>query len=461
LIKLLEKLLLMALSYFQTIRAVLQRFRSTRLAKSMLPRNRKGQSIVEIVIAVGLFTLILSSVVVLYLGVFKTNLRDAEKLQADMYLQQGLEAVRSIRDFSFANLTNGTHGLTRTNGYWEFSGASDVQGQFTRTVLVEDVQRSGASLVTNADCLVVASGGLTDNKEKKITTTITWNLETAATSVSTIEYINKWTDQSGCDESSWLTVDTSTVTLAAGNRQIEGIDVENTGASDITIASLVPTWENDANITEVKMGNSTIWKSTGGYSPAGAQVSGVELDVTDYLLSPTGGTPEINKIRFDGSMEDIAFTLLFKMDDTTGRYIESFGADASCPSQADSMTVDTSGASIGGGGSKQLLGITIQNTHATCLIRIDKYTLTWGNGEQISKIRTDAQNVWVWNGAGTPDGKQNTGVELDADDTSLAAGSGVKNIDYFEFEGNMTGETFTITFTMNDETTKVISNLSP
>ena len=417
--------------------------------------NKKGQSIIEIIVAIGIFILVASGVTTLYLGAFSSNLRDKERLQADMYLQQTLEAVRSIRDHDFSNLTNGTYGLSNSNGYWEFSGSPDTLGQFTRSVTVSDVQRSSG-------CAIVASGGTIDTNSKKITATVSWDFEDGnSTSVSAVEYLNKWSDQTGCGEASWFTVDTSDVILAAGNKQIEGIQLENAGNESITLVSVVPTWENSNLITEFKMGDTRLWKSTGSYTPVGAQPSGVELDLIDYTLIPSGGTPEINKIRFDGSMENTFFTLLFLMSDGTARYIESFSPEAICPPQADSLTVDTGSASLGGAHNTQLLGITLENTHAECPIRIDTYTLTWSNGNLIEKIRINGSNLWVYNGAGTPDGKQATGTELDADDITLDIGSGIIDIDYFQFSDDMSGDTFNITFKMNDESTQTVSNIQP
>jgi type II secretory pathway pseudopilin PulG len=426
-------------------------------------RFTKGFSIVEIVVAVGIFSIIAAGIVGLYLSGLTSSRNDLEDLKADLYLQESLEAMRSIRDYSFANLTNGTHGLSKANGYWELSGSSDSSGIYTRNIVVEDVQRAGAGLVTNSDCSLT-TGGLTDTQAKKVTATVSWTPTVGtATSISSIAYMNKWKDQTGCGEASWLSVDTSAVTLAAGNRQIEGILVTNSGATDITIIKILPTWENSENITEVKMEDARIWKSTGGYTPDGAQPSGVELDVDDYLLSPTAGTPEVNKIRFDGSMENTAFTLTFEMSDNTKRYIESFSPSATCPAQADNLTINTGAATFGGSQNKQLQGITVENTTADplCEIRIDTVTLTWTNGEQIDKVQMDGGTKWAWNGAGTPDGKQDSGTELDMDDLILEVSAGTYDIDYFQFTGTMTGDTFDITFKMNDETTKVISDLSP
>ncbi|OGL67237.1 hypothetical protein A2856_04255 [Candidatus Uhrbacteria bacterium RIFCSPHIGHO2_01_FULL_63_20] len=60
-----------------------------------------------------------------------------QRQTAENLMQEGLEAVRQIRDVDFAALTTGTHGLALTGAQWGFSGSSDVSGAFTRTVTVE------------------------------------------------------------------------------------------------------------------------------------------------------------------------------------------------------------------------------------------------------------------------------------------------------------------------------------
>lgn len=135
----------------------------------------------------------------------------------------------------------------------------------------------------------------------------------------------------------------------------------------------------------------------------------------------------------------------------------------SCDTQADDLVVDISGANIGGGGNKELQGVTVQNidTIGTCDIVIDKTTLTWGNGQLIEEVTIGGTTIWKRVGnIGTPTGRQPTGTELDNVDYTITSGS-TDSVDKFKFNGNMIGDTFTITFTMVDGSTKVISSFSP
>jgi type II secretory pathway pseudopilin PulG len=282
-----------------------------------LKTNLSGASVIEIIVAVGIFTIIAAGVTVLYLGAFSGNLRNTEKLQAESYLQQGLEAVRAIRDYNFDNLNNGNHGLSRASGYWEFSGTSEILGQFTRTVTINDVQRDN-------DCTIVDSGGIIDSQSKKVTVIVNWNIEAGnSATVSAVQYLNKWNDQSGCGESSYLNINVSSATLGGGDKTLQGITIQNTGSSSITISKITPTWTNDNLIEDIKMnGNDWVWRHNLEGVPDGKQASETELDIEDFTLVEGSGVLSIDQFGFDNAMTGASFTFLFTMSDGTARYME-------------------------------------------------------------------------------------------------------------------------------------------
>jgi type II secretory pathway pseudopilin PulG len=278
--------------------------------------NKKGSSIIEIIVAIGIFIMVSSSIVVLVLGSYGTSLRDIENLQADMYLQQGFEAVRSIGNYSFAGLTNGTYGLSRASGYWAFSGSSDVNGQFARTVTITDVNRDTSS------CAIVASGGTSDVSSKKITVTIAWDLETGQhTSVSSSQYLTDWKNPSLCGNAvDNLLVGTSSAILTSGDKQLEGITLENTGSSDIEIDKITVTWSNGAKIEEIQIAGISVWKSSGTGTPTGQQSSGTQINIENYVLT-ANTMVDMDVIKFDKSMKDATFSITFTMADGSSSII--------------------------------------------------------------------------------------------------------------------------------------------
>lgn len=96
----------------------------------------KGQSLVEVLLAIAVFVIGMATLCVLVLDASVTHRKSAERLKALALAQEGMEAVRSIRDGSFDMLAPGTHGLATSGTVWSFSSASDTYEGFTRVINV-------------------------------------------------------------------------------------------------------------------------------------------------------------------------------------------------------------------------------------------------------------------------------------------------------------------------------------
>lgn len=110
--------------------------------KKALSVTNSGFSLVEVVLSGSLFALLLSAFVgALVFGSENTRL-GGERVRAAFLAEEGLEAVRSIRDGRFADLRDGVHGLAITSRGWEFSGTEDGTGIFRRQVSIAPVDIS-------------------------------------------------------------------------------------------------------------------------------------------------------------------------------------------------------------------------------------------------------------------------------------------------------------------------------
>ena len=275
-------------------------------------RFASGGSIIEIVIALGIFVFIVSGLTTLYLASFDSNRRNITFLESDQYLQEAFEAVRSIRDNSFEALVNGNHGVTRVSGFWEFSGTSDVLGDFTRVVKVEDVLRG-------AQCEIVQEGGTADPKTKKITATVSWG---ASSAVSAVSYLADLKTQGGCGSSGALLITVGTPSLQGlGKRLLPDVPIQNTGDVPVSIATITPTWTNASLIQKVSIGGTWVWRENNEGSPDGEQPSGVQLDIQDYQIA-AHGSAVFDIVEFKDDMTGATFTFLFGMTDGTSRYFE-------------------------------------------------------------------------------------------------------------------------------------------
>jgi Tfp pilus assembly protein PilV len=417
---------------------------STSIPKEQSATNR-GFSIVEALLAASIFTLMITGFVGAILYGQQSTALSGNRARAVFLVEEGLEATRNIRDDSFSNLTNGNHGLAVVGNQWVFSGTSDASGIFTRQIEIETI----------------------DSERKVATSTVTWQQnQQRQGNVSFATYFNNW-QEVAAQSTGFVIATSSAVVGGPGDKELKGITMENTGTTDVEIDKITVTWDNSNQIEEIKIDGTRVWKHNNEGSPSGRQPSATEIDIVDFNLVASSGVINIDKFKFNGDMSGAIFTILFTFTDlstaqTTVDLSGGGGGGPSCGTDSSLLAVDTSGSNIGGGGNKELKGITVENTDTSgsCDITIDKITLTWTNGKDIEEIKIDGTRVWKHNNEGSPSGRQPTGTEIDIVDHIITSGT-TDNVDKFKFNGNMTGDTFTITATMGDGSTKVIGSFSP
>lgn len=112
--------------------------------------NNKGQSIVEIVVALAIFSLVSSAVVSLLLGGVGTFARREHNLRAVFALQEDTEAVRSIAHGSWNTIESGEKAIVKNNG-WTISDDLPIDGEFIRTVTFSPIYRDGSGEIVTSD----------------------------------------------------------------------------------------------------------------------------------------------------------------------------------------------------------------------------------------------------------------------------------------------------------------------
>lgn len=94
--------------------------------------NKKGISLVEIILSVAIFTLFIGAFTGIYIYGQEATVLAGNRVQATFYAKEGMEVIRNIRDENFETLTDGTHGLEKIGDTWELSGNQDTYDFFTR-----------------------------------------------------------------------------------------------------------------------------------------------------------------------------------------------------------------------------------------------------------------------------------------------------------------------------------------
>lgn len=124
-------------------------------------------SVIEVMLATVMFAILATGGIATIVHSFSVNRRGEEETQATLMAQEGIEAVRSIKNKGWSNLSAGTTGVATTGNAWGFDGNPDVNGRFTRTIQIDQVMRNSSGVIVN-------SGGTVDPDTMKVTSTVTW-----------------------------------------------------------------------------------------------------------------------------------------------------------------------------------------------------------------------------------------------------------------------------------------------
>lgn len=109
----------------------------------------KGFSLVEVILASALALLLVTTIITGYLYGQESSVIAGKRISAVLLAEEGLEAARSIQDKDFATLTSGTHGIATSSNVWILSGTSDTVDQYTRELVITDVDANRKDVTAN------------------------------------------------------------------------------------------------------------------------------------------------------------------------------------------------------------------------------------------------------------------------------------------------------------------------
>jgi len=144
--------------------------------------NKFGFSLIEIIIAIAIFSIIIAGGLTGFIPILNQNRQSNEIIQANRLAEEGLEAVRSIRNRDFNLLSAGNKGVGISSNLWNFNGTSDTAGKFTRQISITAANRD-----TNG--ILVATGGTTDPDTWLIKSLVTWNYSVGQTKQFSLDTI--------------------------------------------------------------------------------------------------------------------------------------------------------------------------------------------------------------------------------------------------------------------------------
>ncbi|KXK26621.1 MAG: Endoglucanase D precursor [candidate division WS6 bacterium OLB20] len=109
--------------------------------------NKKGFSLVEVILAVALLAAIIFSVISVLTLSQESSYAAGNTTRATFLADEGLEAIRNISEANFTSVPAGNHGLQIVAGQWQLVGTSDVVGEFTRQITVTNLSSSRKRVV--------------------------------------------------------------------------------------------------------------------------------------------------------------------------------------------------------------------------------------------------------------------------------------------------------------------------
>ncbi len=157
------------------------------------PKIQKGFSLIEVMVAITLSSILLISVLHIVLISLQTTNNQARFVQGGYLASEALELTRFVRDQQWTNITSLTtgqpyHPQSQGSSWILASNAETISGGlFTRSVVVYDVYRDA----TTKD--IVTSGGAIDPDTKKVVADVLWNAIGTGEQHITLEmYLTNW-----------------------------------------------------------------------------------------------------------------------------------------------------------------------------------------------------------------------------------------------------------------------------
>lgn len=110
--------------------------------------KQPGFVAVELLLSLSILALLATGIAYVALYAAASSLIAGQHSRAVLLAEEGLEAVRAIRDNNFADITEGDYGIGLENNNWEFLEGSDVREGFTRTIHISELQ-TNVSYITS------------------------------------------------------------------------------------------------------------------------------------------------------------------------------------------------------------------------------------------------------------------------------------------------------------------------
>ncbi|MBI2473226.1 prepilin-type N-terminal cleavage/methylation domain-containing protein [Candidatus Uhrbacteria bacterium] len=230
--------------------------------------TNQGFSLVEVIVAIALLGIVALGFVRWLVVAQENVVFSGQRTRALFLAEEGLEAVRNMRDDDFSLLTNGTHGLAVSGWQWIFSGSSDTTDLFTREVTVFPV----------------------DADRKEVMSQITWNQTPyRLASLELVTYLTNW--QAGNAQPIPITPD-ATLNLAGPANGTE-VALYTDGGTTYILLGRVSSSEKEFYVINVSDPSNPVVTAE---LEIGSDVNGVAVVGSYAFLATSSNTAELQVV---------------------------------------------------------------------------------------------------------------------------------------------------------------------
>lgn len=189
---------------------------------NLTTKFKKGQLLVELLIAIGLSAIILPAILTGVVSSREGKAQAKQRVGAVALLREVEDATRSVKNKpnNWPNFAvNGTFHPEISGSAWSLVANAETINGFTRQVVISDVYRDSSGNI-------VTSGGTVDPSTKKVVITVSWDTPHLS-SISSTLYLSRY--------STGVFIDTTVSDFDAGTKT--GTAVTNTGGGEVTLAA--------------------------------------------------------------------------------------------------------------------------------------------------------------------------------------------------------------------------------
>ncbi|EKE05158.1 MAG: hypothetical protein ACD_19C00417G0004 [uncultured bacterium] len=294
--------------------------------------NKKGFSVFEPLLAIGLMALLLVSLTSLLLISSFESAKSTDFQEGLWFAQEGISATKTI---SFGDLfvtaSGSLHFSTSTTdtGSWQLlENGPQTLGKFSRSVVVSSVKRDLSCVISENPADTV------DADTFKIESNVSWQDTNGETrDISLESFRTNWENPVGScfvGETSCVLVDVSSASWSGGKQLREVYFTNNCDDyvdDEVAVNSIILTWDYNTQITQVFMDYDKVWSSSGPGSPSGYQSSGTELFLYHAELE-RHDMVELKKTQFTNIMEGSTISLTVFFSDgssvSTGNFVPTY-----------------------------------------------------------------------------------------------------------------------------------------